>query len=751
MFIRESAMTVGKTNGIKFNDAMKLATIFAVVGSLVACGDDSDSPSNAADKDDGREVAAVIDMGRCTSEREGDTVYVAEKMKDYICRNRTWVDLSDLETESDLVVTTFGDLPVCSSTRKGVTAYVKGEKTAYVCEDGNWEEDVSEKDSESAEVSSNSKAKSSSSKKASLSSSSKRDEEYSAETLTSSSSSNKISSSSISSSSYKKSESSSSGAEPAKAIMGSLTDSRDGQIYRTVRIGKQEWMAQNLNYEIEASYCYKKQDSNCVKYGRLYTWAEAMDSAAIWSSNGAGCGYAKTCSPIYPVRGVCPEGWHLPRYMEWESLFDAVGGRSIAGMVLKSASGWSDGGNGTDDFSFTILPAGDGVSYGSGINEGQQTYFWLPTEKEGNRFNAEYVRFYSTSDNTIHLSLPKSYGFSIRCVKDELSKDLSSSSVVSKSSSSRGAESVKESSSSVVRSSSSAKPVSVSSSSSSVVPKSSSSSVEPVKMSSSSVVRSSSSAKPVSVSSSSSSVVPKSSSSSVEPVKMSSSSVVRSSSSAKPVSVSSSSSSSMPKSSSSLPRSSSSWSETIETESSSSLGVVDPSTVIKGSMTDSRDGQTYKTVQIGTQTWMAQNLNYETEDSYCYGDSLKYCIKYGRYYTWAAAKIACPSGWHLPTRAEFETLSIAVGGDSTAGIKLKSTSGWRGGNGADAYFFSALPAGFVSGSTGRLSVFVSANEGWEAYFWSIGADYMSLKYNSNAASLDGGNMNDGFSVRCVKD
>ncbi len=178
--------------------------------------------------------------------------------------------------------------------------------------------------------------------------------------------------------------------------------------------------------------------------------------------------------------------------------------------------------------------------------------------------------------------------------------------------------------------------------------------------------------------------------------------------------------------------------------------------ILYGILTDKRDKKTYKTVAIGTQTWMAENLNYETANSRCYNNKLDSCAKYGRLYTWAdAMDSACPEGWHLPTEAEFEQLFSAVGGENTAGKMLKSQTGWKAYSGIvneDAYGFAALPAGSetIYGDFGSV--------GYNAYFWSATQfnDYyeyymVALYYNYDSAYLGNDNMYKGYSVRCLKD
>ena len=247
-------------------------------------------------------------------------------------------------------------------------------------------------------------------------------------------SSSEGSSDSKSSSSEKAESSSSKAIEPAE---GTLTDTRDGKTYKTVTIGTQIWMAENLNYAytgvpykytyIDSSYtsdstswCYGDSLANCTKYGRLYTWAAAMDSVGTWSTNGKGCGYGKRCTPTYPVRGICPEGWHLPTKAEFETLFTAVGGSSTAGRMLKSTSGWNDSkgqdGNGTDAYAFSALPAGYRYYDGYFYLEGSDADFWSSTEDDSSY--AYRMNLYYGYDNANLNRKNKNLGFSVRCLKD---------------------------------------------------------------------------------------------------------------------------------------------------------------------------------------------------------------------------------------------------------------------------------------------------------------------------------------------
>ena len=213
---------------------------------------------------------------------------------------------------------------------------------------------------------------------------------------------------------------------------GTMTDSRDGQTYKTVTIGTQTWMAQNLNYAYtdvpykrggftsdSTSWCYNDDASNCSKYGRLYTWAAAMDSVGTLSTNGKGCGYGTTCSPTYPVRGICPEGWHLPTKAEFETLITAVGGQSTASKVLKSTSGWrwnNSSVNGSDAFAFSALPAGHRGGGGYYDGEGNGVDFWSSTE--GNSDYAYSMYLYYINDVAYLSDDYKYYGYSVRCLKD---------------------------------------------------------------------------------------------------------------------------------------------------------------------------------------------------------------------------------------------------------------------------------------------------------------------------------------------
>jgi len=155
-----------------------------------------------------------------------------------------------------------------------------------------------------------------------------------------------------------------------------------------------------------------------------------------------------------------------------------------------------------------------------------------------------------------------------------------------------------------------------------------------------------------------------------------------------------------------------------------------------------------KSVKIGNQTWMAENLNIDIQGSKCYGDNPENCKKYGRLYPYGVAMQACPKGWHLPSDKEWQMLVDFVGAD--AGKKLKAKAGWNdnydgsSGNGTDEYGFSALPGGY-SNSKGSSYV------GVHGYWWSS-TEYIRRMYSVHGSVGEDNRYNDElYSVRCIKD
>ena len=195
--------------------------------------------------------------------------------------------------------------------------------------------------------------------------------------------------------------------DPAKQIC----DTRDMQLYRVVTIGSQTWMAENLNYKTENSWCgggNGENEGDCSKYGRLYLW-----SAAVGKSEDE-CGFGFTCGLSGRVRGVCPEGWHLPDNTEWNKLFTAVG--DSAGKKLRSLTGWADNGNGTDAYGFSAFPAGFRDYEGSFYNEGNDASFWSATEI-GSDYASRMGPYYSKEDAFLR-NYYKDLAFSVRCLEN---------------------------------------------------------------------------------------------------------------------------------------------------------------------------------------------------------------------------------------------------------------------------------------------------------------------------------------------
>jgi len=170
--------------------------------------------------------------------------------------------------------------------------------------------------------------------------------------------------------------------------------------------------------------------------------------------------------------------------------------------------------------------------------------------------------------------------------------------------------------------------------------------------------------------------------------------------------------------------------------------------------TDARDGKTYQTIRIGDQTWMAENLAYNTGDGcWAYDDNANYAAIYGYLYNWETAKNVSPVGWHLPSDEEWKTLITYLGGEKVSAVKLKETGSvhWARPNtdATNESGFTALPGGLKGhrgafGNIGEYGYWWSSSESDTYNAWAI---YLGVNY----VSIGQWGSYHGFSVRCIRD
>ena len=543
---------------------------------------------------------------------------------------------------------------------------------------------------------------------------------------------------------------------------GTFVDARDDKTYKTVVIGSQMWMAEDLNYVDSLNYpsmlgrnlCYKTcRYCSCEGYGRYYTWSAAMDSVGTFSDNGKGCGAGRVCSPTYPVQGICPEGWHLPTQEEWKVLISSV---VYVGKMLKSTTGWLlEGGNGADVYGFSAKPAG----YAGHTNAGRDTVwgfgriamFWSSTDVNDyeandlaitNTVNSEGV--FVRDDLEYYDKTSKKIALPVRCVKNNCS-GFNEGEVIQKEGSYYTCHSGAWTESSVLEYDTFGDTCYTDGTivKGNIIPTNK-------YVCDAGVFR---------VANATEIALDKGCVSYMDGVDIK-----------KRIST------------------------TYDSVYTCQDGVwVGTSIFTYGTLKDSRDSKTYRTTVIGNQTWMAENLNYADSAHYpsmrsrssCYNDS---CKKYGRLYTWSAVMDSvgtfstngkgcgagttcsvtypvrgiCPNGWHVPSNEELWTLRSTIS-QSTGGKKLKSAFGWGGCSNSndrhemDEYGFTALPNGFRYDSEDRYydgyAFFYSSTEISSAlvYFLELTrcGDGMGVNtdYGRNRPKVKQSQ----FSLRCLKD
>lgn len=208
---------------------------------------------------------------------------------------------------------------------------------------------------------------------------------------------------------------------------GEFVDNRDGKVYKTVQIGSQTWMAQNLAFDPklkdkdDRDWNFCRVGARCDTIGYHYPWNVMIDTMGLYGS--ASFGFRSnpgTNNEIFEhhMRGICPEGWHVPHSDEFRVLIDYVGGEDVAAQKLKALSGWEKASkedvdpNGLDTYGFSLLPTGD-PDNGSG-----STYVWAALGAYDGTFQRYYMGLHAMWEKISILKEYKRYSMVLRCVKD---------------------------------------------------------------------------------------------------------------------------------------------------------------------------------------------------------------------------------------------------------------------------------------------------------------------------------------------
>jgi len=194
-----------------------------------------------------------------------------------------------------------------------------------------------------------------------------------------------------------------------------FTDSRDGKVYKTVTIGSQVWMAENLAYlpAVSAPTSGSTIDPHYYVYGYNDTDVDAAKATKIYTIFGVLYNWPAALT-------ACPSGWHLPSDEEWTQLSDYLGGQNVAGGTMKEAgpSHWLGSDDGvTNSSGFTALPGGWRSGRGSFYNIGYYGYWWSSTEWDENSAWTRYLH-YDSSKVFRYNEDKKDTGFSVRCLRD---------------------------------------------------------------------------------------------------------------------------------------------------------------------------------------------------------------------------------------------------------------------------------------------------------------------------------------------